>query len=111
MIEAGELRYQVRIERPVEAAEPDTFGKPILTWETVATRRAKIVAAASGEGVGQEVQRAIKSWTITVRRLAGLDETMRAVFTWLGVERTAYLGSLLEEGAMGDTVFSVAERE
>ncbi len=96
MIDAGRLNKRVRIERKTPAGEND-FGKAREAWSTYRLRWAEIIAGNAGESVVQEAQQAVRTYTITIRETAGIDETMRVVFRWKGTERTANVTAVVED--------------
>lgn len=78
---AGELRHRVHIEQPVRAEHPDT-GEIVVTWATVATVWASVLARRSDEREEAKQIVAQTAYDVRIRHRTGITSDHR--LTWDG---------------------------
>lgn len=74
----GQLRHRIDLQAPTDAA--DSYGQPARSWSTYGTVWAQIEPAGGGEGAVANEQQITATHTITIRYLAGVSSTHRALF-------------------------------
>jgi SPP1 family predicted phage head-tail adaptor len=80
----SDLRHRVTLQaHPVNGdgtPQRDSFGQPLLTWNTIATAWAKVEPTSGSETVEGEAVMAQTSYIVTVRYRPGITPKMRLVY-------------------------------
>lgn len=82
-LEAGRLRHQVRIERPIRTQDPIT-GNVDTAWVSVATVYAAIEPLSAKDFIAAQQMQSSVSARIVIRWRSGLTHDMRFVHTATG---------------------------
>jgi SPP1 family predicted phage head-tail adaptor len=77
MTRAAKFKDRIKIQSPV--ATQDDFGGTVISWVDFATVWSEVASAAGREKEIAAQLRSVQTFIITIRHLAGLDETMRVV--------------------------------
>ena len=105
MIRAGDLKYTVVIQAPVET--PNEYGEPEKTWTDFATRRASMTALTGREYFQAQETHAEVTTRFRLRPLADITPRMRVVCNG----RYFDIKSVIDLAASRELILMTVERQ
>jgi SPP1 family predicted phage head-tail adaptor len=88
---AGELRSRITIQQ--KNVTQNSLGEEVITWETLATVWAKVIAMSGAEAMGQGLASATTIYQVTIRGRDDVTSAMRVLYEGLTLEILAVLDS------------------
>jgi SPP1 family predicted phage head-tail adaptor len=74
----GQLRKRIELQAPTDTV--DSYGQPTRAWATYATVWAQVEPTGGAEGSVANEQQITATHTVTIRYLAGVESTHRALY-------------------------------